>query len=168
MERGGAVTVRVHDACVTSEVFGSLRCDCREQLHHAFKYTREHGGIVIYLQQEGRGIGLSQKLAAYSLQQKEGLDTVDANLALGLPDELRQYFPVKAILDDLGVRKIRLMTNNPYKISWLRRLGVHVTDRVPILTTPTEHNQAYLQCKRDKMGHYLDLEGFAAFLNLSS
>ena len=115
------VAVRVHDACATSEIFGSRRCDCREQLHCAMAYAQQHGGIIIYLQQEGRGIGLANKIAAYALQEA-GADTVDANRMLGFEDDLRRYDPVKAILDDIGVGRIHLMTNNPRKVSELKRL----------------------------------------------
>jgi GTP cyclohydrolase II len=110
------VPVRVHDACFTSEVLGSLKCDCKQQLQLAMEYIQENDGMVIYLQQEGRGIGLANKIAAYALQDTKGLDTVDANRALGLPDDVREYTAVANILDDLDVRSIRLMTNNPRKV----------------------------------------------------
>ncbi|KAL0024065.1 hypothetical protein WJX79_002241 [Trebouxia sp. C0005] len=127
------VVVRVHDACFTSEVLGSLKCDCAEQLKLAMEYIQEHdNGIIIYLQQEGRGIGLSNKIAAYSLQET-GLDTVDANRALGLPDDCREYTSVTNILANLGVKSIQLMTNNPRKIELLRATGVQVADRIPCI-----------------------------------
>lgn len=152
------VPVRVHDACYTSEVLGSLKCDCSEQLHLAMKKIQEPGmepGMIIYLQQEGRGIGLANKIAAYSLQE-QGLDTVDANRALGLPDDCREYTSVLNILNDLRIESIRLMTNNPRKINQLTALGINITDRVPCLVDGGEYNQGYLDTKRDRMDHLLD------------
>ena len=147
------VIVRVHDQCFTSEVFGSRRCDCREQLHESLKLIRKETGIVIYLQQEGRGIGISNKVAAYSLQDSLGVDTVDANLHLGFPDELREYNCVPDILANLDIKSIRLVTNNPYKIDQLTALGVVITDRV-LLDIPTnEFNIGYIRSKRDRMQH---------------
>jgi GTP cyclohydrolase II len=110
------VHMRVHDACLTSEVLGSLKCDCAVQLRLAQQHLAQQGGILIYTPQEGRGIGLASKIAAYGLQERQGLDTVDANLALGLPDEARDYTPVRTILDSLGVRSVVLLTNNPFKV----------------------------------------------------
>ncbi|MGE3960993.1 MAG: bifunctional 3,4-dihydroxy-2-butanone-4-phosphate synthase/GTP cyclohydrolase II [Dehalococcoidia bacterium] len=164
---GGPVLVRVHDKCVTGDVFGSLRCDCGEQLDAAMRRIAEEGrGIVVYMDQEGRGIGLHNKLRAYKLQE-EGLDTVEANVALGLPAENRDYGVGAQILVDLGVREMRLMTNNPIKIQELDEFGelrgagldgygLRVVDRVPIEVTANAHNIRYLQTKRDKMGHILD------------
>lgn len=150
------VVVRVHDACFTSEVLGSLKCDCAEQLQLAMEYIQERGtGIIIYLQQEGRGIGLSNKIAAYSLQER-GLDTVDANRALGLPDDCREYTSVKNILADLHIKSIQLMTNNPRKIESLRAIGVRVTDRVPCIVQGQEYSQNYLDIKQAKMAHDFD------------
>jgi GTP cyclohydrolase II len=150
------VPVRVHDACYTSEVLGSLKCDCSEQLELALKrISKCPPGMVIYLQQEGRGIGLANKIAAYSLQEK-GMDTVDANRALGLPDDSREYFSVRNILDDLGVKSIRLITNNPRKINKLRGLGINIMGRIPSIVEAGEHNQGYLDTKRDRMDHMLD------------
>lgn len=149
------VVVRVHDACFTSEVLGSLKCDCREQLHLALEYIHNKPpGIVIYLQQEGRGIGLANKIAAYALQEK-GLDTVDANRALGLPDDCREYSAVKHILNDLGVTSIILMTNNPRKIEQMESLGIQVTARLPCIVHPSEFNEGYLQAKEERMSHML-------------
>ena len=123
------VPVRVHDACFTSEVLGSLKCDCADQLQQSLDYVKNNGpGIVVYLQQEGRGIGLANKIAAYSLQQ-QGLDTVDANRALDLPDDCREYTAVANILENMGVKSIRLMTNNPRKIDEMTKLGVNITGR---------------------------------------
>ena len=149
------VLVRVHSECITSEVFGSLKCDCREQLHGALGKLRDKGaGIIIYLRQEGRGIGLGNKIRAYALQAR-GYDTVDANRLLGLPDDTRSYGAAAAILEDLGVRSIRIMTNNPRKIRNLEELGVLVEGRIPVLTCTNPHSQAYLEAKAERMGHML-------------
>ena len=138
------VVVRVHDACWTSEVIGSLKCDCREQLHLAMRYIQDQPpGIIIYCQQEGRGIGLANKIAAYALQER-GLDTVQANRALGLPDDCREYSAVRHILRELEIESIRLMTNNPRKISELEAMGIVVTGRVPCVVVGNEFNQGYL------------------------
>lgn len=150
--RAGAL-VRVHDECLTSEVLGSLRCDCREQLEHALARIAREGGAVIYLRQEGRGIGLANKIAAYALQER-GLDTVDANRALGLPDDAREYSAAAAILADLGLDDIRLLTNNPRKIELLGALGVRVRAREPSLVPANPHNRGYLSAKRARMGHF--------------
>ncbi|KAH9262490.1 GTP cyclohydrolase II [Batrachochytrium salamandrivorans] len=148
------VLVRVHDQCQTSEVFGSLRCDCKEQLDFALDKIQQETGMVLYLPQEGRGIGLANKIAAYAAQQHLGLDTVDANRHLGLPDDCREYGAVRDILNDLGITSIRLMTNNPRKIAELTSLGIHVVERVPIETVPNSHfSQAYVQAKKDRMSH---------------
>ncbi|KAJ9527586.1 hypothetical protein QJQ45_025867 [Haematococcus lacustris] len=151
------VPVRVHDACYTSEVLGSLKCDCAEQLTLAMEMIHSNPpGIVIYLQQEGRGIGLANKIAAYSLQES-GLDTVDANRALGLPDDCREYTSVRNILAGLGVKSIQLITNNPRKINGLRALGLNITGRVPcIVQAANEHNVGYLQAKESRMDHLLE------------
>jgi len=150
------VPVRVHDACFTSEVLGSLKCDCDEQLKQAMQYMKDSGpGIVVYLQQEGRGIGLANKIAAYSLQQ-QGLDTVDANRALDLPDDCREYSAVKAMLDDLNVQSIKLMTNNPRKIEEITKLGVNVTGRIQCLVEGNEHSSGYLEAKMERMAHMMD------------
>lgn len=149
------VLVRVHDQCFTSEVFGSLRCDCREQLQQSLREISEHGGVLIYLQQEGRGIGLPSKIAAYSLQDL-GYDTVDANEHLGFNGEMREYHAVPDILNDLDVRSIRLITNNPFKMDQIRSLGVNIVDRVSMEVPPNPYNLKYLISKRDKMDHLLD------------
>ena len=160
--------VRVHDKCLTGDVFGSLRCDCGEQLQSALRMISDEGsGVVVYMDQEGRGIGLHNKLRAYNLQD-DGLDTVEANEALGLPAESRDYGIGAQILVDLGVRKMRLMTNNPIKIKELNTVGMlrgagldgfglQVTERVPIEIEPNEHNVRYLTAKRDKMGHIFEM-----------
>lgn len=151
-----SVLVRVHDQCATSEVFGSLKCDCKDQLDHALEAIRDgYCGIVIYLQQEGRGIGLANKIAAYGIQEL-GVDTVDANRILGLPDDSRQYDAVDDILDDLNVRSIRLMTNNPRKIERLTSLGIKVDARVPCVVTPNSHFSCrYVSTKAERMGHMI-------------
>ena len=149
------VIVRVHDQCLTSEVFGSRRCDCREQLHESLKLIRKETGVVIYLQQEGRGIGIANKVAAYSLQDSLGVDTVDANLRLGFPDELREYNCVPDILADINVKSIQLVTNNPYKIDSLTALGVVITDRISLNIPANEFNLSYMAAKRDRMRHLI-------------
>jgi 3,4-dihydroxy 2-butanone 4-phosphate synthase/GTP cyclohydrolase II len=153
------VLVRVHSECLTGDVFHSLRCDCGEQLELAlWMIEREGRGVLLYLSQEGRGIGLLNKLRAYKLQE-EGLDTVDANLRLGLPADLRDYGIGAQILSDLGLSSIRILTNNPKKISGLAGYGLSVTDQVPIEHMPNPHNEAYLRAKRDRMGHTLHHQG---------
>jgi 3,4-dihydroxy 2-butanone 4-phosphate synthase / GTP cyclohydrolase II len=147
------VLVRVHSACLTGDVFHSRRCDCGEQLERSLEMIGHEGcGVLIYLAQEGRGIGLLNKLRAYKLQEA-GLDTVDANLALGLPADGRDYTVAGRILADLGVQSVRLMTNNPGKITALRALGVRLTARVPLEVTANRHNAAYLLTKARRMGH---------------
>ena len=153
------VLVRVHSECLTGDVFHSLRCDCGEQLEAALAtIEREGKGVLLYLSQEGRGIGLLNKLRAYKLQE-EGLDTVDANLKLGLPADLRDYGIGAQILVDLGLSSIRILTNNPKKILGLEGYGLSVTDQVPIQSVPNPHNEAYLRAKRDRMGHALHHQG---------
>jgi GTP cyclohydrolase II len=150
-----AVPVRVHDECFTSEVLGSLKCDCKDQLSFSLDYIKRHkAGVVIYLRQEGRGIGLANKIAAYALQE-QGHDTVDANRMLGLPDDSRTYDAAAAILADLGVESIRIMTNNPRKVAKLEALGIQIDGRIPVLTCTNPHSQAYLEAKADRMGHLL-------------
>ncbi|KAK1943739.1 GTP cyclohydrolase-2 [Phytophthora citrophthora] len=148
------VPVRVHDQCFTSEVFGSLKCDCREQLDFAKAYTKQHGGVVIYMPQEGRGIGLANKIMAYSMQER-GLDTVDANRVLGFKDDYRSYEPVRSILKDLGIESIRLLTNNPRKIRLLSQLGITVEGRLPVVIKGGEYSQGYLTAKAKRMSHLL-------------
>jgi len=146
------VLVRVHDQCFTSEVFGSKRCDCREQLEDSLKLINKESGIIIYLQQEGRGIGIANKIAAYSLQD-QGMDTVDANIHLGFSEEMREYYPVADILADLDIKSIRLMTNNPYKIDQLKMINVQISEQIPINVVSNRYNSRYLRSKRDRMNH---------------
>ena len=155
------VLVRVHSECLTGDVFHSQRCDCGQQLEDALRRIEGEGrGVLLYLAQEGRGIGLLNKLKAYKLQE-QGLDTVDANLELGLPADLRDYGIGAQILVDLGLSSIRLLTNNPKKIVGLEGYGLRVTDQLPIAHAPTEHNRGYLRTKRDRMGHMLHHQGLA-------
>ncbi len=149
------VLVRVHDQCVTGDVFDSLRCDCGEQKDRALRMIAEEGGVFLYMRQEGRGIGLHNKLRAYELQD-QGMDTVDANIALGFPADRRDYGIGMQILRDIGVRKMRLITNNPAKRAGLEAYGLEVVERVPIITEPNEFNVRYLDTKRRRMGHLLD------------
>ena len=151
--------VRVHSECLTGDVFHSLRCDCGEQLESALAMIETEGrGVLLYLAQEGRGIGLLNKLRAYKLQE-EGLDTVDANLRLGLPADLRDYGIGAQILADLGLTSIRILTNNPKKIRGLEGYGLSVSEQVPIVHTSNPHNEAYLRAKADRMGHTLHHQG---------
>lgn len=149
------VPVRVHSECLTSEVFGSLKCDCRDQLEAAqAEVARRGAGVVVYLRQEGRGIGLSNKIKAYQLQAR-GHDTVDANRLLGLPDDAREYDAAAAILGHLGVASIRLITNNPDKVTALRALGVEIESRIPSIVGTNPFSASYLDAKRRRMGHAL-------------
>jgi len=158
-ESGESVMVRVHSECLTGDVFHSQRCDCGQQLADALGRIEDEGlGVLLYLAQEGRGIGLLNKLRAYKLQEG-GLDTVDANIELGLPADLRDYGIGAQILVDLGLRSIRILTNNPKKIVGLEGYGLEVKDQIPIEQAPGEHNRAYLQAKRDKLGHTLHHQG---------
>ena len=148
--------VRVHSQCLTGDVFGSLRCDCGEQLEIALQTIEKEGrGVVLYMRQEGRGMGLKGKLRAYQLQDKDGLDTVEANEHLGYPADLRDYGIGAQILADLGVRKMRLMTNNPQKVKGLDGYGLEIVERVPVQTKPNPFNRRYLETKRSKLGHLL-------------
>ena len=153
IDSGRPVLVRAHSECLTGDVFGSSRCDCGEQLADSLRFLQEQGrGVLLYLRQEGRGIGLANKVSTYALQE-QGLDTVEANLALGLPEDMRDYRVAAEMLLDLGVRRARLLTNNPAKIEGLERYGVEVVERVPLKISPNPSNLAYLQTKREKMGH---------------
>jgi 3,4-dihydroxy 2-butanone 4-phosphate synthase/GTP cyclohydrolase II len=155
IDDGEPVLVRVHSECLTGDVFGSRRCDCGGQLHAALERIENEGrGVLLYMRQEGRGIGLPAKIHAYKLQE-EGLDTVEANLKLGYPMDLRDYGLGAQILFDLGVRQIRLMTNNPRKVVGLEGHKLHIVEQCPIRIEPNEHNAKYLETKRTKMGHNL-------------
>jgi len=152
------IMVRVHSECLTGDVFGSERCDCGSQLQAAMRMVAEaESGVVLYMRQEGRGIGLLNKIKAYALQDNDGLDTVDANIELGFKPDLRDYGIGAQILRDLGVRKMCLLTNNPKKIVGLEGYGLQVTNRLPIESKPRPENLGYLKCKKDRMGHLLDL-----------
>lgn len=154
---GTGIAVRVHSECVTGDIFGSERCDCGAQLDNSLAEVVERGrGVVIYLRgHEGRGIGLAAKLRAYNLQDAEGMDTVDANLAQGLPADAREYEVAGEILEDLGIRSVDLLTNNPSKLDALRQAGVHITGRTPVIAGVTDWNLPYLRSKADRMGHRL-------------
>jgi 3,4-dihydroxy 2-butanone 4-phosphate synthase/GTP cyclohydrolase II len=154
------VMVRVHSECLTGDVFGSARCDCGSQLHAAMQMVEQEGrGVILYMRQEGRGIGLVNKLRAYELQDQQGLDTVEANLRLGFKADLRDYGIGAQILRDLGVREMQLLTNNPKKIVGLEGYGLKVVGRFPIEVLTEPENKEYMRCKRDKMGHILELYG---------
>jgi 3,4-dihydroxy 2-butanone 4-phosphate synthase / GTP cyclohydrolase II len=154
-EKDEPVMVRVHSSCVTGDIFGSCRCDCGPQLHSAMKMVENEGkGVVLYMKQEGRGIGLLNKLKAYKLQE-QGLDTVEANLQLGFDMDNRDYGIGAQILHDLGISKIRLITNNPKKRVGLMGYGLEIVENIPIEITPNQHNEKYLLTKRDKLGHMI-------------
>lgn len=155
MDPGKAVLVRVHSECMTGDLFHSLRCDCGEQLEKAFEWISEDPGVVIYLRQEGRGIGLINKLEAYNLQDK-GVDTVEANEELGFHPDERNYKDAIEILKDLGITKVRLLTNNPEKAKEIENSDITLVERLPIIIDPKEENLRYLQVKKDKMGHLFD------------
>lgn len=147
--------VRVHSECLTGDVFGSQRCDCGSQLDRAMQMIAGEGrGVIVYLRQEGRGIGLEHKIRAYALQEA-GLDTVEANQCLGFEADVRDYSPAAQMLRDLGVTSVRLLTNNPRKVSGLRKYGIVVAERVPLVIPPIEHNARYLEAKKQKLGHWL-------------
>ncbi len=149
-----APLVRVHSECLTGDTFGSLKCDCNSQLHLALELIAKEGGLVIYHRQEGRNIGLVNKVNAYSLQD-EGYNTVEANEKLGFKADEREYSAVKFILDDLGVKKIKVVTNNPAKIEFLEGTSIDIIERIPAITPKNMHNEEYLKVKKQQMGHML-------------
>ena len=151
----GAVLVRIHSECMTGDVFGSQRCDCGDQLNRALARIGNEGGCLIYLRQEGRGIGLVEKMKAYNLQD-EGLDTIAANEALGHESDSRVYDAANQILRELGFERIRLLTNNPSKVEALKSLGIEVVERVPLVVDAIPENEGYLAIKKTLMGHWLD------------
>ena len=156
---GEAVPVRIHSECLTGDAIGSLRCDCRDQLEASLRQLAGLPyGILLYLRQEGRGIGLTNKIRAYALQD-HGLDTVQANVALGFHDDERDYSIAAHMLASLGVRSVRLMTNNPRKLEGLRNLGIDVVDRIPLVMEPNRYNRAYLATKARKSGHLMTVAG---------
>ena len=163
---GENIPVRIHSECLTSEVLGSLKCDCREQLQNALQQISESGrGMVLYLRQEGRGIGLGNKIRAYALQEA-GFDTVQANHILGFPDDLRQYDVAAAMLKELGVKSVQLLTNNPSKINGLKSYGIEVTERIPLQIEPNSINRFYLMTKTKKSGHLMDFSERSSHLEL--
>ena len=149
--------VRIHSECITGDVFGSCKCDCGSQLQQSLALIGAEGGILIYLRQEGRGIGLANKLKAYALQE-QGYDTVDANVQLGLPVDSRDYAVAFQILKHMGVNAIRLLTNNPYKVEAISQYGINVSERISLTVEPTDENRAYLKTKKEKLGHILTIE----------
>lgn len=157
---GKDILVRVHSECLTGDVFSSIRCDCREQLERSLEIIGKKGGVVLYLRQEGRGIGLLNKIKAYSLQDR-GMDTVEANKKLGFKADARDYTIGVQILADLGVKKMKLMTNNPKKIEGLERYGIRIVERIPLIIRPNTKNKRYLRAKKEKLGHYLEDKGVA-------
>ncbi len=148
------VNVRIHSECITGDVFGSTRCDCGDQLKTSLNYIHEHGGMLIYLRQEGRGIGLVNKLKAYNLQD-EGFDTIVANHQLGFATDLRSYEAAIAILQHFGIQRINLMTNNPEKLQAFEDSGIHIESRIPLVIQSIPDNERYLQTKKDGMGHMI-------------
>ena len=157
-DEGESVLVRVHSSCATGDILGSLRCDCGEQLHRSMEMIEKEGkGAVIYMQQEGRGIGLMNKMLAYKLQE-QGYDTVDANVHLGFKPDERDYGCGAQMLRHLGIHKMRLMTNNPTKRVGLEAYGLEIVENVPIEIMPNKYDKKYLETKRDRMGHTLHLK----------
>ena len=153
------VIVRVHSECLTGDALSSLRCDCGPQLKKSLRIIAKNGGVLLYMAQEGRGIGLMNKIAAYHLQD-HGMDTVEANLKLGFKADARDYTIGAQILADLGLSAIRLLTNNPRKIEGLEKYGLRISERIPLLIKPNKNNKRYLKVKRQKLGHYIEEKGF--------
>lgn len=149
------VNLRIHSECLTGDVFGSIKCDCQKQLELAISYIAKHGGMIIYHRQEGRNIGLLNKVNAYSLQD-EGKDTIEANLALGFKEDEREYSIVEYILKDLNIKKINILTNNPSKLEFLESLDLQIVERIPTIVEPNCYNKEYLKTKKEKMGHLLN------------
>lgn len=149
------VNLRIHSECLTGDVFGSIKCDCQNQLELAISYIAKYGGMIIYHRQEGRNIGLLNKVNAYSLQD-EGKDTIEANLALGFKEDEREYSIVEYILKDLNIKKINILTNNPAKLEFLESLDVKIVERIPTIVEPNCYNKEYLKTKKEKMGHLLN------------
>jgi len=152
------VLVRVHSECLTGDVFHSARCDCKQQLDKALKIISKENGVLLYLRQEGRGIGLLNKIKAYDLQD-QGMDTVEANEKLGFKADIRDYTVGVQILADLGLKRIRLMTNNPKKIEGLEKYGIKIVERIPLVIKPNTTNKKYLEAKKEKLGHDLEDKG---------
>ncbi|QKF73429.1 GTP cyclohydrolase II [Aliarcobacter faecis] len=148
------INLRIHSECLTGDVFGSIKCDCQKQLELAIEYIAKNGGLIIYHRQEGRNIGLLNKVNAYSLQDI-GKNTIEANLALGFKEDEREYSIVEYILKDLGVKKINILTNNPVKIEFLETLDVEIVERIPTIVEPNCYNKNYLNTKKEQMGHML-------------
>ena len=146
------VLTRIHSSCFTGDLLGSKRCDCREQLYKSLELINKNGGVLLYLNQEGRGIGLGNKIKAYKLQE-EGFDTVDANIKLGFKDDLRDYSVAAKMLENLNIKKIRLLTNNPKKVSGLKEYGIEILERVPLIIKSNNFNEKYLNTKKERMGH---------------
>lgn len=153
---GKPVLCRIHSECLTGDVFGSKKCDCGQQLDTAMKQISDEGrGILLYMRQEGRGIGLVNKIRAYALQD-QGHNTIEANLALGFPADLREYYECKQIFDDLGVSQLRLMTNNPLKVESMNKYGLNIVERISLQMEPYMEDKAYLKTKQEEMKHYLN------------
>lgn len=153
-EKIEAPYVRIHSECLTGDTLGSLKCDCQNQLDLALKFIAQHGGLVIYHRQEGRNIGLVNKVNAYALQD-QGRNTIEANLELGFKEDERDYTIVGHIFEDLGVKKLKLITNNPTKIKYVESLGIQIVERIPAITKSNKYNEGYLATKKEKMGHML-------------